>query len=480
MIWRTKFIMTLSTTKTLNHSNTNILAIKMKNINYLFKPTVFFLLLTLSFAHTSYSQEVIDKVVAVVGGDMILASDIEQEVMRLKMQGSLPEGDAKCEILDQLLIQKLLLNQSKIDSLSANEAAIESEIERRLRYFVNQIGSERALENYFHKTMYEIKDDLREVIREQQLTQQMRQKVVEKITVTPSEVKRFYKTLPSDSLPLIPEQYELQEISMYPPSSSQAKFQVKEKLLDLRSRILKGERFSSLAMAYSEDLASAKKGGELGFRSRDELVKSFADVAFSLADGQVSQIVESEYGFHIIQMIEKRNNQVNVRHILLKPQFSSDMLVEAQSKLDSIANLIKRDSLTFEKASAIYSEDKKSRYNGGLVVNPANNTKYFEKEQLQPSDYYVIKQLKKGEVSTPFESRDDHANVIFKIIKIKDIVPSHKANLTDDYNIIQGITKQSREQEVFLNWIKEKQKTTYIKIDPEYKGCVFKTEGWIK
>jgi peptidyl-prolyl cis-trans isomerase SurA len=452
----------------------------MKNINSLIKRTVCLSLFILSIVGTVFSQGVIDQVIAVVGGDMILSSDVEQEVMRMKMEGKLPEGDAKCDILEGLLIQKLLLHQSKIDSLAPNEAAIEGEIDRRLKYFVNQIGSEKALENYFKKTIFEIKDDLREVIREQQLTQQMRQKIVEKIIVSPSEIKKFYKTIPTDSLPIIPEQFKLQEISLYPPSSAEAKFRVKEKLLDLRSRILKGERFTMLAIAYSEDLASAKKGGELGFRSRDELVKNFADVAFNLAEGQVSQIVETEYGFHIIQMIEKRNNQVNVRHILLKPSFTSDMLVEAQNKLDSIAKLVKLDSLTFEKACLKFSEDKKSKLNGGYIVNPNTNTQYFEKEQLQPSDYYVIKELKKGETSTPFESRDENANVIFKIIKLKEIIPSHKANLNDDYDVIQRLTKQSVEHDKFMNWVKEKQKTTYIKIDPSYKGCKFKSDGWVK
>jgi len=452
----------------------------MKNITRLFKPAIFVLVFTVSFAKFSYSQEVIDKVIAVVGGDMILSSDVEGELMRMKMQGNLPDGDVKCKLFEQLLVQKLLLHQSKIDSIQTNEVAIEGEVDRRLRYFINQIGSEKALENYFHKSIYVIKEDLREVIREQQQTQQMKQKVVEKITVTPLEVKNFFKSIPSDSLPMIPEQYELQQIVIFPPSSAEAKFRVKEKLLDLRSRILKGERFSMLAMAYSEDLASAKKGGELGFLTREELVKSFADVAFSLAEGQVSQIVESEYGFHIIQMIEKRNNQVNVRHILLKPQYTSDMIVEAQNRLDSIAKLIRSDSLTFEKAAAKYSEDKKSNLNGGLVVNQVNNTKLFEKEQLQPSDYYVIKDLKVGEISSPFESRDEHGNVIFKIVKVKNILPSHKANLKDDYSIIQGLTKASREQDVLLKWIDEKQKTTYIKIDPEYKNCNFSSKGWFK
>lgn len=452
----------------------------MKNITRLFKPAIFVLVFTVSFAKLSYSQEVIDKVIAVVGGDMILSSDVEGELMRMKMQGNLPDGDVKCKLFEQLLVQKLLLHQSKIDSIQTNEVAIESEVDRRLRYFINQIGSEKALENYFHKSIYVIKEDLREVIREQQQTQQMKQKVVEKVSVTPLEVKNFFKSIPTDSLPMIPEQYELQQIVIFPPSSSEAKFRVKEKLLDLRSRILKGERFSMLAMAYSEDLASAKKGGELGFLTREELVKSFADVAFNLAEGQVSQIVESEYGFHIIQMIEKRYNQINVRHILLKPQYTSDMIVEAQNRLDSIAKLIQSDSLTFEKAAAKYSEDKKSNLNGGLVVNQVNNTKLFEKEQLQPSDYYIIKDLKVGEISTPFESRDEHGNVIFKIVKVKNILPSHKANLKDDYSIIQGLTKASREQDILLKWIDEKQKTTYIKIDPEYKNCNFSSKGWFK
>jgi peptidyl-prolyl cis-trans isomerase SurA len=452
----------------------------MKKFKGIIRKTSLLFLFVFSIVGSSFSQGVIDQVIAVVGGDMILKSDIEQEVMRMKMQGNLPEGDVKCNILEDLLIQKLLLHQSKIDSLSANEMAVNSEIDRRIRYFVNQIGSEKALENYFKKSIFEIKDDLRDVIREQQLTQQMRQKIVEKLTVTPSEVRSFYKTIPADSLPNIPDQYKIQEISMYPPSSAEAKFHVRERLLELRSRILKGERFSMLAMAYSEDLGTAKKGGELGFRTRDELVKSFSDVAFNLAEGQVSQIVETEYGFHIIQMIEKRENQVNVRHILLKPQFTSDMLVEAQNKLDSIANLIRTDSMTFEKACAIYSQDKKSKTSGGLVVNPASNTQYFEKEQLQPADYAVIKGLKVGELGEPFESRDENAGVIFKIIKLKEIIPAHKANLNDDFDIIQRLTKQSKEEEIFFQWVSEKQKTTYIKIDPAYKGCTFKEKGWVK
>lgn len=426
------------------------------------------------------SQNAIDQVVAVVGGERVLLSDIEQEIMQMKMQGDVTGEKDKCFVLEQLLIQKLLLAQSKIDSLTSNEESVESEMNRRLKYFINQIGSEKALENYFRKPMYEIKDDLRDLIREQLLTQQMRQKIVEKVSVTPAEVKDFFNEIPTDSLPQIPDRYVLQQIMIFPPSTAEAKFRVKEKLLEIRDRVLKGERFSTLAVAYSEDRASAIRGGELGFRSRDELVKEFADVAFNLKEGQVSNIVETEYGFHLIQMIENKGDRVNVRHILMKPQYSSDMLTKAVVKLDSISNLVKADSLTFETAAMRFSEDKKSSLNGGLVINQYTNTAMFEKDQLQPSDYYIIKELKEGEMSAPFESRDDHANVVFKVVKVKKIIKSHKANIKDDYDIIQTLAKQSVENDILKSWVEKKQKTTFIRIDSSFKNCNFESKGWIK
>lgn len=426
------------------------------------------------------AQTVIDQVVAVVGDEMIMLSDIEQEAMRQKMQGYTSEGDIKCEILEQLMIQKLLLDQAKIDSLTTNEIGVEREVEQRLRYFLSQMGNEAALEKYFNKAMYEIRSDLRDIIRQQQLTEQMRSKIVENVKVTPSEISKLFKTIPSDSLPIIPEQYMLKQIMINPPAATDAKFLVKEKLLELRQRILNGERFSTLAVIYSEDRGSAAKGGELGFRSREELVKSFADAAFNLKEGQVSSIVESEYGFHIIQMIEKRDNQVNVRHILMKPTYTTEMTAAAQQKLDSIANLIKLDSLTFEGAALRFSEDKKTRLNGGIMVNPQSGTSLFQKDQLAPADYYVIKELKKGEMSRPFESRDEHANVVFKLVKIEDIIPSHKASLEQDYSIIQNLAKREKENEIFMKWLEKKKKQTFIRIDPSFRGCKFSSEGWIK
>ncbi|HOP02982.1 MAG TPA: peptidylprolyl isomerase [Tenuifilaceae bacterium] len=448
-----------------------------------FKKTKSFILAAFLAAfnfHTASSQEVIDQVVAVVGADMILLSDIEQEVLRMKMQGYLPDGDVKCNVLEEMLIHKLLLHQAMIDSLPSNEMMVEGEMERRLNFFINQVGSEAALEKYFNKSIFQIKDDIRDMIQETQLTQQMRSKLVENVSITPSEVKDFYKTIPQDSLPQVPVQYELRQIVLYPSSSGDAKFQVRERLLEIRERILKGERFAPLAVAYSEDRASATKGGELGFRSREELVKSFADVAFSLKEGQVSQIVESEYGFHIIQMIEKRGDQVNVRHILMKPSFSSEVLMKTSQRLDSIAYKIRSDSISFINAARLFSEDTKTRVGGGIMINAQTGTSLFEKEHLPPTDFFVIKNLNVGEISEPFESRDEHANIIYKIITVTRIIPTHRANLKDDYATIQTIAKSKKEQDVFMEWVAKATKTTYIKIDPSFVKCEFRLDGWVK
>lgn len=440
---------------------------------------LFFILMAIN-PTLGQSQHVIDQVLAVVGNNKILLSDIEQEQMRLKMQGVAIEGDIKCSIFEDMLVHKLLLHNAEIDSIEVSSGMVENEMQRRLKYFVNQIGSEAALEKYFSKSIFQIKNDLRISIKESLLSQKMQESIVSKVAVTPSEVKKFFKDIPIDSLPTIPEQYEFRQVVLYPPASTDAKLAVRDQLLSLRERVLKGERFGTLAVAYSEDRASASRGGELGFRTRDELVKAFADVAFNLREGQVSQIVETEYGFHIIQMIERRDDQVNVRHILMKPSFSPEQMVESQNRLDSIANFVRNDSLTFNRAAQLYSEDIKTRLSGGLVINQQTNTSLFEREHLPPADFYAIRNLKVGEISAPFESRDEHANIVYKVIMLTRIVPQHKANLNDDYAIIQNMTKMNKQQEVFLNWVKSRLDKTYIRIDPSYRNCQFEMEGWVQ
>jgi peptidyl-prolyl cis-trans isomerase SurA len=439
-------------------------------------PTIFLLFVSSSVK----AQFVVDQVLGVVGSEKILLSDVEQELLRMEMQGTTNNGDMKCQIFEEQMIHKLLIHQAAIDSIEVTSSMVNNELERRLSYFINQIGSEAGLEKYFNKTMSQIRADLRVSIKEGLLAQQMQSKIVENVAVTPSEVKRFYRDIPKDSLPTIPDQYQVRQVVLLPPASEEAEFAVREQLLDIRERVLKGERFSTLAVAYSEDRATATRGGELGFMPREQLVKSFADVAFSLREGQVSQIVESEYGFHIIQMIERRNDQVNVRHILMRPSYSQEQLLKAQNKLDSISNLIKADSLTFRRAAQWFSEDQKTRLSGGLMINPQTNTSLFEREHFLPADFYVIRNLKPGEISQPFESRDEHANVVYKIVMIEKVIPQHKANLDDDYATIQQMTKMGKQQEVFMDWVKSKVKTTYVRIDPSYRNCQFEMDGWVR
>jgi peptidyl-prolyl cis-trans isomerase SurA len=442
--------------------------------------TIFLSLLLLLSIQPAFNQHTIDQVLGVVGSEKVLLSDIEQEHLRLKMQGIETPGDVKCSVFEDLLIHKLLIHQAAIDSIEVGNSMVESELERRLRYFVNQVGSEAELEKYFNKSIFQIKNDLRKSIKESLIAQQMQESIVSSVSVTPSEVKKLFRDIPTDSLPTIPEQYEVRQIVLYPPASGDAKLAVREQLLDLRERILKGERFSTLAVAYSEDRASASRGGELGFRSRDELVKSFADVAFNLRDGQVSQIVESEYGFHLIQMIERRNDQVNVRHILMKPTYTPSQLAESTNKLDSIVNLINADSLTFMQAAQKFSEDDKTRLSGGLMINPRTNTSLFEKEHLAPADFYVIRNLKVDEISAPFESRDEHANVVNKVVTITRIIPQHKANIEQDYATIQQMATMQKKQEVFTEWVQKKISSTFIRIDPSFQNCPFEFSGWVK
>lgn len=450
--------------------------IRTKFKSFLAIPAILFLLT----GQSVNAQFVVDRVLGVVGSEKILLSDVEQELLRMQMQGATSSGDMKCQIFEEQMIHKLLLHQAAIDSIEVAPSMVESEMERRLRYFINQIGSEAALEKYFNKTMSQIRADLRVSIKEGLLAQQVQSKIVENVTVTPSEVRRFYRDTPKDSLPIIPDQYEVRQIVMYPPATEEAKFAVREQLLDIRERVLKGERFATLAVAYSEDRATATRGGELGFMTRDQLVKSFADVAFSLREGQVSQIVETEYGFHIIQMIERRNDQVNVRHILMRPSYTPEQLLSSQNKLDSISNLIKADSLTFRQAAQRFSEDVNTRLSGGLMINPYTNTSLFEREHFLPADFYVIRNLKPGEISQPFESRDEHANLVYKIVMISQFIPQHVANLDDDYAIIQQMTKMGKQHEVFMDWVKSKVKTTYVRIDPSYRNCRFEMEGWVR
>ena len=431
---------------------------------------------------SSYGQnkQMVDQVVAIVGDKIVLQSDIENQVLQLLAQGYKPQGDVKCEILEELLSQKLLLTQAELDSLEVGINRIESELDRRLTYFIRQIGSEKKLEEYYNKSILEIKEDFRPLIREQLLTQMMQSEIVSGISISPKDVSRYYKSLNQDSIPMINTEYEIQQIVTHPKANEDARAEAREKLLNLRQRIQDGERFTTLAVLYSEDPGSARKGGELGFRTKEELDPEFAKAAFALKDDAVSRIVESAFGFHLIQLIAKEGNQANVRHILIRPKIDIDIKVNALNRLDSIANLIRTDTLTFKMAVVKFSEDEQSKFNEGIMVNPRNSSTKFELDELPQEMYNEVQKLKVGELSDPFESTDENGDVVYKLIKIKRKIEPHKANTKDDYEKIELMAISEKQQERIINWIEEHKKKTYIHIDESFIKCEFLKQGWIK
>jgi peptidyl-prolyl cis-trans isomerase SurA len=450
----------------------------------LLQKTALSMLLIAIFATTSQAQEkkeknVIDKVIAVIGNEAVLLSDIETDIYQRKMYGMLSEENLFCRVLEDILQSKLLIAQAKIDSLTATQSAIEAEIDETINDYISRTGSEKALEEHFKKPMSKIREMMHELAENKILIGQMRSKIVSGIEITPADVKRFYETIPQDSMPVIPEQYSFQQITVYPPTSD-ANFEVRERLLELRERIMKGEKFSTLAILYSQDNESARRGGELGLASAANYVVAFRNAALSLKPGQVSHIVETEYGFHIIQMIEKQGKDlINVRHILLKPVYSANDQRQAFSRLDSIKNLITGDSITFEQAALFFSQDEKTRMNGGLVANSQTLSPRFDKDQLG-SNYFVLRDLKVGQISDPFKSTDNNGREVYKIVKLKEVIPSHKANLKDDFPIIKNMVEGQKQMEKIIKWLAKKQEETYIRIDDDYKNCKFESQNWIK
>lgn len=438
---------------------------------------LFMLLVAFSSLSVKAQTGVIDKVVAIVGSEAIFLSDIEEGKQVMRAQGMLLGDDSNCSILEDKLIQKLLLAQSKVDSLTVNEEGVKESVERRIQYYISIHGSSKAVEDYFKIPLHKIRERLVDIVREEELSRSMQNKIVQGVELTPEDVSSYYDKTPKDSLPIVPDQYIIQQISMY-PTKENALFLAREQLLSLRERILNGERFATLALMYSEDPGSARRGGELGLASATDYAPTFKDAALALKPGQVSQIVETEYGLHIIQMIDKQsNNMVNVRHILIKPKFTVDDKQKVTSKLDSIRGLVLADSLTFERAAIRFSEDPVSRFNNGVVVNPQTASNVFDKDQLA-NDYFIIRNLKEKEISEPFESQDDKRNTVYKILRVKEFIPSHVINIVDDFAMVKMVAQNTKQMQKFEDWIKKKQAETYIQIAPEYKSCKFKYGSW--
>lgn len=447
--------------------------------------SVFFLACCSCF--TMAQDNVIDEIVWVVGDDAILLSDIEQQRLYLQNEGQRLEGDPYCFIPEQLAIQKLYLNQAKIDSIEANENSVIQSTDQWMNMAVNQIGSREKLEEYFGKKYSEIKEERKEQVREQQIVQQMQEELVGEIKLTPAEVRKYFSELSTDSLPNIPTTVEVQIITMEPKIPFEETDAIKARLREFTEQVNNGEiEFSTLARLYSEDPGSAARGGELGFMSKTQLLSEFANVAFNLKDSKrVSQIVQTEYGYHIIQLIEKRGDRINCRHILLKPKVSDKELNEAMVRMDSLYNDLVAEKFTFDEAATVLSYDKDTRNNKGLMVNQnyeSNNmgTPRFEMQELPQEVGKVVYRMKVGEISKPFTMVTNKQREVVAIVKLRDRIEGHKANLVDDYQALKSIVEAKRKEELLNNWIINKQKTTYVRISEGWRNCDFKYPGWVK
>jgi peptidyl-prolyl cis-trans isomerase SurA len=449
--------------------------------NTLINITIF----TLSFIFTGsglFAQDrVVDQIVAIVGGNIVLKSDIEKMYMDQQAQGVTSDGDMKCEILENFLIDKLLIAEAEMDTLiEVTDSQVNQQMDAQLQMYVAHFGSERAVENFFKKPIAEIRAEMRQVIRDQLMSSQMQNKIVQDVTVTPSEVRQFYRNLPEEEIPTIPEQYEYAQITLRPDISLEEDNRVKAELRDLKRRIEEGTSFAAMAVMYSEG-PSANNGGEIGFQGRAQLDPEYAAAAFNLRGDRISNVVKSQFGYHIIQLIDRRGDRVNTRHILMTPKISVEAKEQAMNRLDSLANLIRRGEISFADAAARFSNDKNTRNNGGLTINPNTLSSRFTVEELDGNISKELSTMRIGEISDPFESIDPESRQpTFKIVKLIDKMDSHKANLQNDYQQLTDLFLAQKRQEVLEKWIADKQAQTYIRIDNTYANCNFEFNNWIK
>lgn len=432
-------------------------------------------------------ENVIDEIVWVVGDDAILRSDIETQRLFMQNEGERLDGDPYCVIPERMAIQKLYLNQAKLDSVEVNESQVIQTVDRWINFAINQIGTKEKLEEYFNKKVSQIREERKEMEKEQQTVMQMQRQLVGDVKLTPSEIRKYYSQLSKDSLPTVPLTVEVQVITLEPKIPFEETDAIKARLRDFTEQINSGKmEFSTLARLYSEDPASAAHGGEMEFMGKGQLLPEFANVAFNLNDPKrVSQIVQTEYGFHIIQLIEKRGDRIKCRHILLKPKVSEKELVDATIRLDSLYSDLKADKFSFEEAATFVSYDKDTRNNKGLMVNTktegANNgTPKFTMEELPQEIGKVVYSMNVGEISKPFTMLTDKQREVVAIVKLKARVEQHKANLSDDFQALKGIVEAKKREELLKDWITKKQKTTYVRISDGWQNCDFQYPGWVK
>ena len=430
-------------------------------------------------------DNIIDEVIWIVGEEAILRSEVEEERLRAQYEGMPIAGDPYCVIPEQLAVQKLFLHQAELDSIEVSEQEVLSRLEQQTNWLIDQIGSKEKMEEYYNKTSTQIREMLRENIRNGMTVQKMQQKIIGDIKIVPADVRRYFKNLPQDSIPFVPTQVEVQIVTLEPKIPQEEIERVKKALRDCTDQVNKGEiAFSTLARLYSEDEGTRRRGGELGFMGRGELVPEFANVAFNLQDpNKISKIVESEFGFHIIQLIEKRGDRINTRHILLKPKVEEKDLEASLLRLDSIAKDIRNAKFSFDEAATFISQDKDTRNNHGLMANPNSGTARFEMQELAQVSQEVAKTvegLNVGEVSEPFTMIDKKGKEICAIVKLKARIDGHKATITEDYQRLKSIVQSKLGEEKLQKWIVDKQRSTYVRINENWVTCDFKYPGWVR
>lgn len=430
--------------------------------------------------NTVSGQQLVDEISAIVGDENILLSEIESLMLTQRSMGDrTPAERLRCEILEDMMVQKLFLDQARIDSIVVTDDDVDRSLNMRLNEFIMTAGSEKNLEDYYNKSMVEIKRDLRKMMKNELLTSEMQQTLAMDIKTSPSEVRKFYTRQNPDSMPLIPAKVELSIIQIDPPGNEENKIETRQRLLNLRRRIIEGESFKALAILYSEDEGTAANGGELGFTVRGSLDKAYADEAFSLKVNIVSRVVESQYGFHIIELIERNGDMINTRHILMRPKVKPEQRLEAINRLDSIANLIRNDSLTFEEASWLFSTDKDTRMNGGKYVSSDSRENLIEINNLPPATYQEVRNLQVGQISRPFMTTDSKNNTVFRIVRLDKQTEPHIANLKDDYTFLEDASLMEKRSKIYQKWIEEKMEVTYIRISDRFKTCSFANQGWL-
>jgi peptidyl-prolyl cis-trans isomerase SurA len=422
------------------------------------------------FSFTSYTQ-IVDEIIAVVGNEVVLSSDIETQYLQYLSQGYTDSEEVRCQIIEDVLYQKLLVHQAKLDSTDVSEDDVNQELDSRLNSFISQLGSEEALEEYFKKSTSELKIEFYEIIYNQLLTQRMQSSITSSVSITPEEVKLFFQEMKKSSdIPVMPTTLEISQIIKIPEITLDEKSRIRKKLISFRDRIKNGEDFKVLATLYSDDIESAKNGGELGFVGRGELVPEFESAAFSLKGDQISEVIETQFGYHIIQLIERRGETVNVRHILLKPKVSSASLLEAKTQLEKVEGLMKSKEITFEEAARFHSDDV-SKNNGGLLINPQTGSSLFTIEELPLNIRYSADRMNEGDVSSISQFVMDDGKKAYRIIKITRKLKEHSANLIDDFSLINDAALNEKKQQEISEWVDKNITTTYIRFDYDYNNC---------